>query len=418
MKKTLSAIFACALACSAGATHYPPASAGAVKRLAHDDRNLYILHFDGLEVLDKSTGETTWYTQATGHIPEGNIKSTSPNGHEPELNALAVRGDTVWVGGNGFLTAIVGQEAESWHFSYNMSISNPGYPSTSTLPMKFNSIAFGTDGIMYLGGLDQAGYLKPTRKGSFTGLPCNMAHGAEVWQMLPAADGGVWVSYTSDSGKSSLARYTAGDEAEEVSSTLGFTKEIKALAEDASGCLWFGVSSGEKHLYRFDGKSVEGFDIGGGGSPYRGPCCMAFDSTGHLWLLHSNSGEPGYDHWSKGPLCCFDDGETTEYPFPEGVGLAYCIDVDGEDVYVGTDKGVLKLVDGKLVLLDSPWYYNNQEGTAIDDSRISPANERPHGWYDLQGRKRESGKAPNGVHIENGRKTLSYPRLKCELPQG
>ena len=73
MKKVLFTLFACFFACSAGATHYRPITAGAVKRLAHDDKNLYILHFDGLEVRNKATGETLCYTQATGHIPEGNI---------------------------------------------------------------------------------------------------------------------------------------------------------------------------------------------------------------------------------------------------------------------------------------------------------------------------------------------------------
>ena len=142
---------------------------------------------------------------------------------------------------------------------------------------------------------------------------------------------------------------------------------------------------------------------------------MSFDPKERLWLLHSNSAGYGYvtnkeyfgyDHWSKGPLCCFADGETKEYPLPEGVDLAYCLDVDGEDVYVGTDNGVLKLVDGELVLLDSPWYSNNQEKSAIDDCIILSEDEKPLGKYDLQGRKLENWKSVKGICIENGRMVL------------
>ena len=404
MKKVLFTLFACFFACSAGATHYKPITAGAVKRLAHDDKNLYILHFDGLEVRNKATGETLCYTQATGHIPEGNIYSTG-NFHDAMLNAIAVHGDTVWVGGNGFLTAIVGQEAESWHIPYDITISNPSYSSSPKLPMSFNCIEFDSKGTMYLGGIDQVGYLQKTGKASFVGLPSNGAQGTEVWQVLPAADGGVWVSYTSDSGNNSLARYTAGDEeVEEVSNKLGFRNQIKAMAVDGNGCLWFGVSRRDVNIYRYDGVSLETFDTGV--SAQRGPCCMTFDDSGRLWLLYSNSGKIGYAQYSVGPLYCFMDGDPREYPFPKGVGMAYCLDVDGDDVYVGTDNGVLKLADGRLSLLDTTWYSERPEETAVKDCKTASTGGDADAVYDLQGRRRSSNNSMKGIYIRNVRKIL------------
>ena len=390
------------LVVSTSATHFPPKTGSAVKRLAHDDKYLYILHWNGLEVHDKATGKSVCYTQATGHIPEGN---------SPKLNALAIHGDTVWTGGDGYLTAFVGSEAQSWGFKYNSELY------VQKLGMRFISIVFDSKGTMYLGGFDQIGYLKTPGKAKFKELPDNSRRGAEVWQMLVDKDDVVWVSYTSDSGDNSLITYTAGGEMEMVSSKLGFENSIKALTLDKDNNLWFGTNHDSK-LYRYDRGALEEYEVGGShASSFRGICCMSFDHKERLWLLHSNCAGydnvhnkdlDGYDHWSKGPLCCFADGETTEYPFPVGVGLAYCIDVDGEDVYVGTDKGVLKLVDGELVLLDSPWYSGSQEEVMIDDCKISAANEKPHGIYNLQGQKIEGKKAAKGICIENGKIVLMH----------
>ena len=350
MKKTLFTVFACVLACSAGATHFHPLTDKAVKRLAHDETHLYILHYDGLEVFDKNTGESVCYTQETGHIPEGS---------SPGLNALAVHGDTVWVGGgNGFLTAIVGAEAKSWAFKYDMSNIFPEEENPPKCPFDFNSIVYDSKGRMYVGGFDQVGYLVKPGKASLAWLP-DMAHyGAEVWQMLVDKDDAVWVSYTSDSGGNSLVKYTAGEEeVEEVSSKLGLGKRVKAMAFDKDGNLWLGTCYDPK-LYRYDGETLEEHEIKkiASGWMYSGICCMAFDDEGRLWLLQSNAQKLGYEHYSAGPLCCLSGGEMTEYPLPADMGFAYCLDVDGGDVYVGTDKGVLQLIDGKMTPLNTPWY--------------------------------------------------------------
>lgn len=406
MKKSVFTFLACVLASSVYATHFPPATAGAVKRLAHDENHIYILHYDGLEVLDKTTGTTVCYTQATGHIPEGNIKSKGPNGKEPELNALAVHDGTVWVGGNGFLTSIAGQEAQSWHFSYNITISAPERPYVPNLPMQFNCIAFDSSGRMYLGGNDQIGYLKQEGKATFEALPDNMYRSAEVWQMVVDKNDVAWVSYTSDSGSNSLVKYTAGGEVEEVSSKLDFGRDIKALALDKEGNLWFGTKNSPK-IYRYDGETLEELEIeiaasGGNG---RGICCMSFDDKGRLWLLQSNSQNLSYAHYSAGPLYCLSNGELTQYPLPSDAGLAYCLDVDGEDVYVGTDNGVLRLTDGRLVGLDTHWYAETPFGTAVKDVERQTRDEQEVA-YDLQGRRLETGKTGNTgrqLYVKKGR---------------
>lgn len=403
MKRTLFTTFACVLAFSAGATHFPPTTTAAVKRLAHDETHLYILHYDCLEVLEKATGKTVCYTQASGHIPEGNINSNGPNGKEPALNALAVHDGTVWVGGNDFLTAIVGEDAQSWHFSYDITISIPSYPYIPNMPMPFNCITFDSKNRMYLGGNDQVGYLKEPGKAVFVGLPDNMSNGAEVWQMLVGKDDVVWVSYTSDSGHNSLIKYTAGGEVEEMSSKLGLGNHIKALALDKDKNLWFGTNNSPK-LFCYDGETLEEYEIVkiAGGWMYSGICCMSFDEKGRLWLLQSNSQELGYGHYSTGPLCCFSDGELTEYPLPEDVGLCYCLDVDGDDVYVGTDKGVFQFAQNKLINLDvSP--YTETTLKTIEKQPQDIHNEA----YDLQGRKLKTDKAVK-IHIEKGRIVLGH----------
>lgn len=50
------------------ATHFPAYTTHSVKCLAHDATNIYVLRPDGLEVVNKATGEKTVYDKESGHF--------------------------------------------------------------------------------------------------------------------------------------------------------------------------------------------------------------------------------------------------------------------------------------------------------------------------------------------------------------
>ena len=59
------------LACpfiAAHATHYPVATVHSVKCIEHNDTSIYVLMPEGIEVINKVTGQKTIYKRETGYF--------------------------------------------------------------------------------------------------------------------------------------------------------------------------------------------------------------------------------------------------------------------------------------------------------------------------------------------------------------
>ena len=392
----LSLVTACFAATAAHATHYPPATEHAVKRIVHDGQKLYILHYNGIEVRDKRTGATTCYRHGDGLFPS------------PTLNAIAVRNDTIWVGsGSGDLTAICGSWSQSWKITFNAGDDKTERPAW----LGFNDLKFDSGGRLLFGGDNCVGMMQEPGKFPNVAVPGGLYFGTEIWRMAVDNDGRAWMTASCASMTNCLMSYspetgfTDGDIGDDANI---YKMHTKALAIDADGNKWFGCTSKSPYapaLCRYDGHGIEVHPFTSLSDRHDCPMDMAFDSHGRIWFINDirwNEDDNGFTSYSKGPLCCFEDGKLTEYEYYEaGMGYSYCIDVDGETVYIGTDSGVLKFDGREFVMVDSEWEYTP---TGIRQAAGSSAG-RPD-IYDLQGRP-VADKPQKGMYIKDGKKYVN-----------
>ena len=116
---------------------------------------------------------------------------------------------------------------------------------------------------------------------------------------------------------------------------------------------------------------------------------MQFDMQQRLWMADQH-----------GPLVMMKDGAFTSYPCPFESKRWMCMDIDGDDIYIGTDDALLIFSEGEYtkISLEPSW---QQAPTSI--SSVTLDVHAP--LYDLQGR-RLSQKPERGVYIRDGRKVV------------
>jgi hypothetical protein len=159
----------------------------------------------------------------------------------------------------------------------------------------------------------------------------------------------------------------------------------RGLVIDSHRNKWFCVAN---KLACFDGKTFKSYDLGDGGARGFG-IDVALGNDGAIWVPMWN-----------GQLVRFSEsGEWTLFPCGIETERWYCIDIDGDDIYIGTDRGVLKFRDGVYSELDLTT-------TSIPNSCILASNDSLSHLYDLYGR-RLTGKPAKGIYIQNGRKIIS-----------
>lgn len=372
------------------ATHFPAASGKSVKCIAHDSNCIYALTPDGLQVINKSTSEVTVYDKESGHFGELG------------LNALALRPDTIWVGSNyGILTSITHGKAES---SYHSFIPETG--EEDACPIGINSIVFDSKGIMYIGGNNCISRIGSSLENMTQVFP-SIYYGTEVWQMVVDNSDAVWISCTGAISGNSLMMYNADESLKVVGNSQLFSSScVKGMTIDNDGNLWIGSyyvdansedgNENRARLLKYDGSGFSYFDVGG---KYEAPISVKCDSQGRLWFLPTapySSVELQYKEYSKGPLCCLADGQLTKYDIDLQIGYCYCLDIDGDSIYIGTDNGVVVYSAGTF-----KWLINNQ-GANISNVTAQPSVSL---LFDLQGR-RLATEPKHGVYIRNGKKVV------------
>ena len=342
--------------------------ANAVTGITHDDTKIYCAtRHKGLVVIDKITGGMTWYTKESGLLPSNNLID------------VVVHDGNLWVSdfNLGALTCVSENKTDTLRTSPIQSFSN---------------IVFSVDGKMIV---SHGGYVDVYEHGLRTDSVtiCPAVLDGSVWKMKADSRGTLWITSRTLMSHHGLSCYTPEN---------GFAFVLDAgtdypfkdnsatgLAIDGSDHVWF--CSGFSDLIEYDGSVFHKHSLG-----FR-VVDMAFDAYGTLWLLAAD-----------GSLKSFVGSEIADHSGIVQTTIGYCLDVDGKDVYLGTDQGLLKYSDGEYTLFDfsnSPALVEN----AVVQSSLGVQNP----VYDLSGRQVGQGnkmteyqgnKLPKGIYIQNGRK--------------
>ena len=386
------------------ARNYPVLTVHSVKCIEHNDTSIYVLRPNGLKVVNKLTGKITVYDMSTGYFEDQwRIKDmTRPNAWVG-LNALAIRPDTIWVGSNdGVLTSITDGRADTTVHYVN---HDENKVNDLIWPIGINSIVFDSNGTMVIGGDNCISVIYRSGEEQTLVFPsCDF--GNEIWQMVVDQDDYIWIGSTEAPGNS-LMRYHVGGTLEVMGQdNQPFSSgNVQGMTFDNEGNLWFGSdhydsinaekSEWRAKLLKYDGNNYTSYDVG---TSWEVPMSMKSDSQGRIWFLPQAPGDldKNIGGYSKGPLCCFDHGVITRYEWDVETGYCYCVDVDGDSVYIGTDNGVLVFSDGSF-------HWLNDTEAGVSESTVNKS--MPSQTFDLQGRPIQ-GSPKHGVYIQNGKKVM------------
>ena len=385
---------------------YPVVTIHSVKCIEHNDTSIYVLRPDGLKVVNKLTGKITVYDMSTGYFEDQwRIKDmTRPNAWVG-LNALAIRPDTIWVGSNdGVLTSITDGRADTTVHYVN---HDENKVNDLIWPIGINSIVFDSYGTTVIGGDNCISVIYRSGEEQTLVFP-SCDSGNEIWQMVVDHNDDIWISSIDAGSGNSLMRYYVGGDLEVVSHRNApfSSKGVSGMTFDNDGNLWFGsthhdtIDNGEivvrAKLLKYDGHNYTSYDVGSG---WDEPISVKCDSQGRIWFLpraRTDYSSLIGQCYSKGPLCCFDHGVITRYEWNQEAGFCYCVDVDGDSIYIGTDNGVLVFSDGSF-----HWLNDTEAGVAEPTVNKS----MPSQIFDLQGCPVQ-GSPKHGVYIQNGRKVM------------
>lgn len=339
----------------------------AVMDIAHDDANIYVAKLDGqLVIVSKATGEK-------------NILDVKVGGLSYTPWSVAVHEGRVWIGtaeGNVLYYSNGGLHQSgiklNWEYSRDVVTG-------------IHNIVFDAQGNMYLSCSYGVGFKVDTKNNAdaFTVHPksLNLFSG----HICLDRSGAIWGANYGFSGYDyALVKYTRSK------GTEYYFKEHKdavrgavtALAMDEEGSIWYSADS--KLVRLANGEMSVSYDC-----PYIG-YDMQFDAEQRLWMACVN-----------GPLTMMKDGVFTSYPCPVESKRWMCMDIDGDDIYIGTDEALLLFSKGEYTRIDlglpKPQEY---QSTGVDAIEAPSADATT---YDIQGR-RVQDRPEHGVYIQDGRK--------------
>lgn len=341
---------------------YPDATV----RILHDAERVYFCRYKGVSVLDRATGSWTSYSYQNGMLPD-------------EMHtAMALHSDTLWVGScNGWVTAICDGKTASRQYKMIDEYTK------SELYSLVQEIAFDSRGRMVLG-------MSNCVRGVVNGEPLqcyaipSIVSEQSVEGMQFDAKGNLWVACAGSHYENALTRYTFEEGIDFLLTRLVKPHPFQfdhccCLAVDGDDVLWFNPGN---QLVKYDGETftlcatvVYGND-------------MAFDARGRLWLVGQNGG-----------LCCYDHGEVTHYPYQQE--MWFCLDIDGDVIYIGTQNGVLKFENGEFTAFEvSDLTTSVRPPLALPDGNAVPR------MFTLDGRPIDGSSTAKGVVVKNGRKVM------------
>ena len=344
----------------------------AVMDIVHDSERVYVAALGGLMIIDKATGEKTYYSNLDGSF------SYTPT-------ALTLYEGEVFIGTReNKMLILYGDELIESDYDFD-HIRASHYISNVIFDDEGNMYASNGSGVSFRFGLDGS---KETFKAySWT---------CDGWTayLATTSDGTLWVAnFGWNMGSYGLAKYTFGEGPTypmKTNSELPLYK-VTALAVDDEDGVWYASSStafgkeGRKLLTRLKDDQVSvSYETS---NRY---VDMQFDDQQRLWLAGD-----------YGPLAMMKDGEFTTYPYLKDDERWFCLDIDGDDIYIGTENSLLLYRDGEYLNIDlGPLMHQASNSiTSIIRDAFSPL-------YDLQGRLLQ-GKPGRGIYILDGRKRVA-----------
>ncbi len=337
----------------------------AVMDVTHDDTNIYVAKLNGqLVVINKETGEKTFLDIKVGGLS-----------YTPE--AIAVHDGKVWIG--------TGENKVLYYSNGQFHQSGIKLSWQYNNPLGVENILFDAQGNLYLSCSYGVGFRVDTKNNveRFTIHPKGLGFSVN---MCLDKNNALWVCNYGNHYDYGLTKYTREE------GTRYYFKDrtdvprglVTGFTIDKEDGIWYLVDS---KLLRLQNDEVsESYDF-----PH---ICynLQFDEQQRLWLARQ-----------YGPLVMMKDGEFTSYPCPFESKRWICMDIDGDDIYIGTDEALLLFRDGEYtkIGLGLPEPQGHQS-TGIN-ATAAPSVNAPA--YDLQGR-RLSEMPERGMYIQDGKKRV------------
>ena len=285
-----------------------------VSRIIHDQHYLFVGTMGGgLIKINKQTGEQTLLCRANDDITDNSIID------------MALHNGDLWIGTKHYGLAKISDEGIEKYGERNAGFAIQQYIA---------GIYFDSDGGMLVGGL--------TALYRFDGKRCTDSYEiniispfAYVTCIKADASGRVWVSCYDALGRATLCLFTQ-EGLVPISHPYGCISRIEI---DDKGCLWLASEAG---LIKYDGTNFTPYTPDNSDLPEYTLNDIKADEQGNLWMV------------SQHYLTKFDGEQFTNYPFTSNHvdDNLVCVDVDGNDVYVGSHfQGLLRLTDNGLTVV-------------------------------------------------------------------
>ena len=285
-----------------------------VSRIIHDQNYLFVGTMGGgLIKINKQTGEQTLLCRANDDITDNSIID------------MALHNGDLWIGTKHYGLAKISDEGIEKFGERNAGFAIQQYIA---------GIYFDSDGGMLVGGL--------TALYRFDGKRCTDSYEINiispftyVTSIKADVSGRVWVSCYDAQGRATLCLFTQ-EGLVPISHPYGCISRIET---DDKGCLWLASEAG---LIKYDGTNFTPYTPDNSDLPEYTLNDIKADEQGNLWMV------------SQHYLTKFDGEQFTNYPFTSNHvdDNLVCVDVDGNDVYVGSHfQGLLRLTDNGLTVV-------------------------------------------------------------------
>ena len=293
-----------------------------VSRIIHDENYLYVgTKGGGIIKIDKQSGEQTVLYRADGSMTDNTIQD------------MAIHDGALWVGtGYNGLAKITDGQIEKF------DKRNAGFSNNQNL----GGFYFGSDGSMLVGGI--AYLYQFDGKQVTAAYYINPLSPFDYVNSIKADKGGrIWVGCYDAQNQATLCVFNS----EGLVPFANTYRSISRLETDADGCLWI---ASERGLVKYDGTDFTSYTPENSDLPEATLYDLKADDKGNLWMV------------SRKYLVKFDGSHFESFPYPSrsDVDFLISIDVDGNDVYVGsrvqglfrlTTEGLenIPLIDSQLI---------------------------------------------------------------------
>ena len=341
----------------------------AVVNILHDEENIYVAKYDSLIVIDKQSG----MKKVVFRKPEKKEGKVVYDG----LSTMSLHKGRLWLGTDDGVIMDYYKGCLTRH-------EYEGNPTPFSVP-PITGIAFDSQDRMVVGFYNQVGWIDGNTVTGACEIPSLVTEQCIHTMVMDDADT-LWVTGTGFYPRACFSYYTIEKGLSlilEGYDTLPFgSGPACGLVIDSHHNKWFCVAN---KLACFDGKTFKSYDLGDGGARGFG-IDVTLGNDNAIWVPMRN-----------GQLVRFSEsGEWTLFPCGIETERWFCIDIDGDDIYIGTDHGMLKFRDGVYSELDLTT-------TSMPNSCVLAPDDDQYHSYNLQG-QRLNAKLAKGIYIQNGKK--------------